>query len=136
MLALACLLSKPGSSTPPHSQVIDTPLIVLSLPHVIHARDTGPKTTAHTTVALTNLFSADLVVRHVTSHNDPLGSIDAAIVFTSKANSTADSPALDVVLNMDLKPFSLADMRSLRGTRHGTARRDRSTRQLQISGQR
>ena len=74
------------------------------LPTTGHANDT-----AHTVVALANPFSADLVVTRVQSDvtfkGITLGTIDMPVTFSSKGNSTTDSPNLDLNMNMD--PASL-----------------------------
>ncbi|TBU23049.1 hypothetical protein BD311DRAFT_704566 [Dichomitus squalens] len=61
--------------------------------------------TVHATVSLTNPFTAELAITHVNSnisfHSISLGTIDAPVAFSSEGNSTTESPALDLALNLD-----------------------------------
>ncbi|KAM5540830.1 hypothetical protein V8D89_005474 [Ganoderma adspersum] len=61
--------------------------------------------TAHATVSFVNPFTADLAITHVKSnisfHGIPLGTIDTPISFSSKGNSTTESPPLGLDLNLD-----------------------------------
>ena len=61
--------------------------------------------TAHATVSIVNPFTANFAINHVKSnvsfHGVPLGTIDTSIAFSSKGNSTTDSPALGFDLNLD-----------------------------------
>ncbi len=87
------------------------PGISVMLAHYVIARaivleTTGHQNnTAHATVSLVNPFTADLAITQVKSnisfHGIPLGTIDTPIAFSSKGNSTTESPALGLDLNLD-----------------------------------
>ena len=85
-----------------------TPLCLLTCyRRIIVLETTGHQNnnTAHAAVSFANPFTTDLSISHVKSnisfHGIPLGTIDTPIAFSSKGNSTTESPALDVDLNLE-----------------------------------